>query len=194
MTSPAFTQVAFRLRNDDGNETAASWVANQNTNASLFAGQNYRARFLIDETASRAWTSKTWNLYVSKNAGAYAAIASGQAINYALSGNFAQAADTTSQLTGGSGTFVTDNNGMCESEGATNSGTAGYYFEVEFCFQIDAAQAATGDILDLRVYDGTTALTSYTTTPSITVKKAHSFAAAATGAVPRHSGAVRSDP
>lgn len=165
--SAHYNQAYFRLRNDDGNETAATWVAAQDTNASLNVDTNYRARFVI-AVSGNAWTSQTFNLYCSKNGGAYNAIASGQAVKYAASSNFTQGDDTTSQLST-AGIYLENNNGMCESAGATNSGIDGNCFEVEYCFQIDSAQVANGDTITLRVYRGTTALNTYTATPSITV-------------------------
>lgn len=171
MTNPLFTQVTFRLRNDNGSETTATWVAAEGADATLVTDTNYRIRFRIDETNGRSWSNKTWNLYYSKNAGAYTAVASGQPVKLSLSSNFTQGDDCTTQLTGGTGTFVTDNNGMCESSGATNSGSAGYLFEVEYCFQIDSAYVAQGDTINLRVYDSSTAINAYTDTPVITVNE-----------------------
>lgn len=171
MTQPAFTQVTFRLRNDNGSETTATWRQTQGTDDTLLTDTNYRVRFRIDETAVRAWSSVTWNLFYSLNSGTYTQIGSGQPVNYSLSSNFAQGDDCTAQLTGGSGTFVTANAGMCESAGAVNSGTGGYLFEVEYCIQIDSAYVANGDTINLRVYNGTSAIAAYTDTPVITVSK-----------------------
>lgn len=166
--STSYQQYQFRLRNDDGNETAATWVAPADTNASLNVDTNYRVRFGILGTGASGWTSQTFNLYCSKNGGAYSAISSGQAVKYSASSNFTQGDDTTRQLTV-TGAFIENNNGMCESGGANNSGNDGSAFEVEYCIQIDSGQVANGDTITLRVYRGTTALNTYTVTPSITV-------------------------
>lgn len=171
MTQPSFTQVTFRIRNDNGNETTATWRQTQGTDDTLQVNTNYRIRFLIDETAARAWTNKVWNLYYSHNSGSYTAVGASQPVNYSASGNFAQGDDCTSQLTGGSGAFLTDNNGMCESSGATNSGAAGNYFEVEYCIQIDSTLVAHNDTIVLRVYDGTAAIATYTDSPTIMVSE-----------------------
>jgi hypothetical protein len=169
MTNPAFTQLTFRGRNDDGSESGATWKATQGTDWTQDTGLNFRVRFRIDETNSRAWTNKVWNLYYQKNAGGYSAVTDSTPVKFSLSSNFVDGADCTTQLTGGSGTFVTDNNGMKEaSGGATNSGTADYLFEVEFCLQLDAAQLVTNDTINLRIYDGSAAIAAYTDTPVIT--------------------------
>lgn len=169
MTSPSFTQVTFRGRNDDGSQSAATWKATQGSDWTQDTGANFRVRFRIDETASRAWTNKTWNLYYQINTGGYNPIGSGTPVIYSLSDNFTQGDDCTAQLTGGTGTFVSVNNGMCESAGATNSGSAGYLFEVEYCLQLDAGYCADNDTINLRVYDSSSAIAAYTDTPVITV-------------------------
>src|SRR5512145_2507323 len=106
MANPSFTQVAYRLRNDDGSETTATWKQNQNVSSVAQAEDtNFRVRFLIDETAARSWTSKVWQLYYSLNGGAYAAVTGSTPVKFSLSSNFADGDDCTSQLTGGSGSF-----------------------------------------------------------------------------------------
>jgi hypothetical protein len=172
MGTPAFTQVSFRWRSDNGSETGAAWIANQNAGYSNgVEGNTYRIRFRIDETGgSYGWSSYNWTLYAQKNgSGGYAAVTASTAVQFKTSSYFADGDDCTAQLTGGTGTFVTDNNGMKETTGgATNSGTAGYLFELEWCIYLDPAQMVPGDYFDLRVYRGTSALTAYSATPRIT--------------------------
>lgn len=176
----SFTQVAFRFRNDDGGESSAgaTWKAAQNTNISLAILTPLRLRFLIDETASVAWTSIAFGLRTSKNAAAYSSLSGVTMID---SANFTNAANTTSQLTGGSGTFVTSNAGMRDlaaSPNATNSGTAGQFFECEFSFQLDNSWSV-GDTCDLRIYNesASAAIAAYTATPRITVISGATFIA-----------------
>jgi len=44
------TQEGFRWRNDDGSETTATWLAAQDTNASLDIGETARLRMILDAT------------------------------------------------------------------------------------------------------------------------------------------------
>src|SRR3990172_8734901 len=170
MTNPLFTQVTFRLRNDDNNEASASWRQNQGVDDSIPTGLKFRCRFLVDETNSRTWTNKTWNLYYQLTGDAtYYAVTGSTPIQHALSTWFADADDCTSQLTGGVGSFLVDNNGMNEAGGATNTGAAGNFFEVEYCLLIDSNQVVNGNTINLRVYDGSTAINAYTDQPVITV-------------------------
>lgn len=169
MTQPSFTQVTFRGRNDDGSESGATWKDTQGNDWTQDTGVNFRIRFLIDETASRVW-SLTFNLYYQINGGGYNAVTGSTPVQFSLSSNFADGDDCTSQLTGGSGTFLTNNNGMKETTGgAINSGGAGQYFDTEWCLKIDSAQVSDGDTINLRIYNGTAAIAVYTDTPVITV-------------------------
>lgn len=46
--SVSFLQEAFRFRADDGSESGASWLANQDTNVAIDLQEAFRLRFLID--------------------------------------------------------------------------------------------------------------------------------------------------
>ena len=171
--STTYTQHCFRLRNDNGSETGATWVQNLNTNGTFLVDTNYRIRFTLYNDVLYSFTGITFNLYVSKNGGAYTAIGTGQAAKYSASSYFTQGDDTTKQLYDFdiSKTYITDNNGMCESAGATLSGGTNNYWELEYCIQVDSSYVDDADTLTFRVYSGTTALATYTQTPSITVSE-----------------------
>lgn len=166
-------QVHFRFRNDDGSESAATWKAAADTNvtADVSGGDvSLRVRFNIRETGT---TSATFSarLYYSLNGGAYAQInASGTPVVASASGNLTDDASTTQQIS--SGTFVAgkvdDVNAQTGSTGtiAQNNDT-----EFEFMLTVSAASVANSDTIDLRVRRGTVALTTYTVTARITVKK-----------------------
>jgi len=172
MTSPAFTQITFRLRNDNGTETTATWKQAQNTNATINVDENFRVRFRMDETNSRSWSNQSWTLQYQKNGtGGYAAVTDSTPVKIVASSNFGNDEDCTTQLTGGTGTFVTDNNGMKDQYNAcVNSGSAGYLFETEWSLQLDSAQMANGDYVDIRVTHASYVIT-YTNTPRATASK-----------------------
>jgi len=170
MTNPSYTQVGFRGRLDDGSEFGASWIDVQNANWTQDTGANFRVRFRIDETVVKAWTNKVWNLYYSLNGGAYTAVSGSTPVQFALSSNFGDSADCTEQLTGGTGTFLTNNNGMKEATGGSvNTGVGGEIWDTEWCLSLDAAQLSQNDTIALRIYDGSSAIAVYSNTPSITV-------------------------
>ena len=123
MVSPLFEQAAFRVRNDDGSETTATWRESENVNWETPPGYNMRVRFAINQTAATADATlgRTFRLRYSKNGGAYVNIgstsATTEAIRAALSSNFSDAAPTTDQISG-TGTFVA---GQMDESGATGT-------------------------------------------------------------------------
>jgi len=170
MTSPSFTQVTFRGRNDNGSESDATWKDIQGADWAQDSGLKFRVRFRIDETNNRAWNNYSWNLYYQRNSGGYNVVTDSSPVQVTLSDYFSDGDDCIERLSGGSGTFVSDNNGMKEATGSiVNTGSAGYLFEVEFCLLLDAAQLADNDTINLRIYNGSSAIATYTDTPVITV-------------------------
>jgi hypothetical protein len=88
MSNPSFSQIAFRIRNDDGSELAASWRQAQNVNDTITVNTNFRVRFRIDETASVLWSGKTWQLRYSLNGAAYALVTGTTPVQITTSANF----------------------------------------------------------------------------------------------------------
>lgn len=164
---PSFQQVAYRLRNDDGSETAATWIAAKNTDASVAQDVSFRCRFHIYATSG--WGAKTFNLYYSLNGAAYAAVTDSTPVQFAASSHFDDGDDCTAQI--GVTNFLADNNGMKEAAGGVaNTGAFQIdQFETEWCLLIDSEQTEVGDTIALRIYDGTSAIAAYSATPLITV-------------------------
>lgn len=174
MTCPAsFTQRAFRGRNDDGNETTATWKANQDVNWTQAVDTNFRIRFQLQEGAACAGANKVWRMQYNKNsAGWVDCSASSLVVRASASPNLADGANLTTQLTGGTGTFI----GLtgfdevdCNAGGASMDVAASGNSECEFSVQIRSADTVNGDSVQLRVTDAGTAIASYTSTPTITV-------------------------
>lgn len=179
MANPSFTQVAYRLRNDDGSESGATWKAAQNVSSIAIASdQIFRVRFLIDETANRSWTSYSWYPFYSLNGGGYQQVGAMSSDPIQVIGTtwFADGDDTTSQLTGGSGSFLTNNNACIEGNGALNSGAAGNFFEVECSLRINSSATNPYDTIQIRIYQGLGAIAAYTQTPLIYVDSAPNLA------------------
>jgi len=170
----AFNQKAFRGRNDDGNETTATWKANQNTNWNQAKDTNFRIRLEVQETAGCAKANfQTIQLQYNRNGLGWNNVTdSSTVVRSTASPNLADAANTTDQLTVGTGTFVggagfDEVNGVAGST-AMDVATSGH-FEVEYCVQIRSADVASGDTVQLRVTDGGSAFAAYDATPSVTV-------------------------
>lgn len=175
----SFTQTDFRLRNDDGSESTATWKAAANTSISLDVGLgnvNLRIRFAMKETGSTASTFAA-NIFMSKNGGAYAQVTAATANAKVVdSTNLTDNNATTQQL--GAGTFVAgrvddvDGTTTATSSIAQNSVT-----DFEFMVQLVSADLASGNTLDFRCYKSGVAVATYTNTPRITVLKSKTLTA-----------------
>lgn len=159
----ALNQVAFRLRNDDGNEFAATWYAAANTNIEWDGDGNLRVRFLIDDNASE---ETGFVIQENLNAGGWNDL--GTVFVMSDSPHVVNGIATTQQL--GVGDFADGR--FEESDGETiTRDIGGDETEDEFCFANSTATA--GDSIQLRVRrnadGGGTALDTYTNTPTITI-------------------------
>jgi hypothetical protein len=167
--SQPITQNHFRYRNDNGSETAATWIAILDANPpSLSCDTTYRMRLAVQNSSSTMALTPT--LYYSKNGGAYTRVnASSLVVRSHASGFVADNTPTTQQITSGSFTA----NVVDTADGAGPYVTLPQYssLEVEFCFQIPSADVANGDVIQLRVYNSSAPLSSYTAVPLIVVSK-----------------------
>lgn len=176
-----FDQVAYRFRNDDGDETGATWKDALNTNITIGTNETFRLRLALKFDGDPA--SNSYDLQASINGGAWGSInnaMSGKTSTYYASGN------TTQQITSGGSFYGTG--GLQE----TNLGVANYnpgfdqIAELEFCMAVRNDQGLqTGDTIDLRfsagLYDteswshiarvtvGTSGPTEYTDSATTTV-------------------------
>ena len=172
----AWNQVAFRGRNDNGDQATATWKALQNTNWTQAVDENFRVRLEAQETAGCAKANFTnIQLQYRLNAGTWTDVtASSNVVRSFASPNEADAAALTDQLTVGTGTFEGDAcfdevNGVCGST-ATDVAASGH-IEAEYCVQILSADVANNDTVELRITVGGTAFAAYDATPSITVSE-----------------------
>ena len=172
----AWNQVSFRGRDDDGDETTATWKALQNTNWTQAVDENFRVRFEMQETAGCA-ANNVNNIQLQYNlnaAGWVSVTAISNVVRASLTLNVLDAAATTDQLTAGTGTFEGDAcfdsvNGVCGST-ATDVSASGHV-EPEFCVQILSGDVANDDVVQLRITRGGTAFAAYDATPSVTVSE-----------------------
>jgi hypothetical protein len=107
----AVTQEGFRWRNDDGSETTATWLAAQDTNASLALATNARLRTVIDTTADVTITPKLYYKKSTDSTWLPVAVGSGggDPVYVATSSNIAAGGEpTTALLTAPSGKTTAD--------------------------------------------------------------------------------------
>jgi hypothetical protein len=165
------TQSHFRFRNDNGNETTATWLAAVDTNISMTMQEVFRARFAYIGTGS------SWNfdLYYSYNGGAYTAVTNSSIIQVVPSAQGAgfDGTATTQQIS--SGTFNAGAVSASSSSYATGSIFVGNtnLTEIEFCLQIPTG-LNVGDTIALKLYLGSGAITLYSSIATITITGAAS--------------------
>ena len=150
-------QAAFRGRNDDGNETTATWKAAINTDWTQEADTLFRVRFLVKELNGVGISNVQLQLQY-QHGGSQAPWVNAKdsrVIDPEATANYAKDSDATQQL--GSGTFVADNNGMIHTVAFTTrtltwAGTD--ELEVEYTVKIDSAQVSQSDTICMRVVQG----------------------------------------
>ena len=161
-------QNGFRFRNDDGNETTATWKAALNTNV-VFDTVDLDANFRIRiQTAAVSIKTTTPQLQYSKNSGAWTNVnASSSVVRCFASPNVGDGDATTEQLAG-SQVFVAGSFDEVDGLGAAtvlNSQDT----EHEYCVQVRSVDVVTTDTIDLRVNDNGIDYDAYTVIPRITV-------------------------
>ena len=174
--TPVWTQTDFRIRNDDGSETTATWRQLKNVNDSVNVDSDVikRVRFVVRSDV--VFESPVgFQVEYSKNGGTWATFSytAGVAFYMANSTNLAYGEDTTQQI--GSGTYVTDNNAILDDAflfinsvaPANRKWAINDEFELELAGLLSSSNLANNDTLDIRVKS----LDTYTNTARITVTK-----------------------
>jgi hypothetical protein len=184
----AYDQDAYRFRNDDGNETAATWRQALNTPDTVALDEPFRLRLAVEETAGGDPASTTFLLRYRRKPsggafGSWNTVDTGatQILKTAVvardSTHLTDGGSTTQQIT--SGTFVA---GQTEDSAGT-IGTAidlgpSSRTEIEWSLIIPSTlppspsdgPAVAGDTVEFGIYlPGLIALDTYTNTPSLTV-------------------------
>lgn len=170
-TPAAYDQDSYRFRNDDGSDAAATYKAAVNTDVSITLDENFRLRFLVQETAGGD-TGNGFKIQYNHIEGTNVwtdVTAASDAARMAASTGLTEGADTTQQI--GAGSFLADNNGQEDGDGTTpdTGNQASQEWELEFCLQLRSATVSAGDTVQFRVVEGGgAAFATYTNTPTAT--------------------------
>jgi hypothetical protein len=138
-------QEHYRWRNDDGNETAATWKAAQNTAITVVRGDNLRLRFaeVNKYTGVSGFSAAPRLEYSTSTNGPWTAVSivsdGLSAFEMTASTYYANQEATTALLTNGTGTFVA---GKCvespDNTGANITINLSQYSNFEYCFKATA--------------------------------------------------------
>jgi len=168
----------FRGRNDDGDETGATWIAGVNENWEQRPDRNFRVRLSIARSVFTLFSMFWWLYYRKNKSGDWAQVTtSSNVVRSVPTIHYDEADDCTQQLpTTPDENFIVDNNGMIEN---ANTGSVLVEWtglpagtESEFCIQIVGEDVNAGDEIELRGQNGSAAWGGgYFFIPNITVDK-----------------------
>lgn len=158
------TQTAYRFRNDDGNETAATWMDNINTPTILPISRNIRIRIAMQATNGTFTMIPV--LYYSRNGSTFFNVAGANACHLHSSTFIANNGATTQQISSGGSGFKA---GKIISTGAVDNVAllSENYTEFEICFQLGSGVWVEGDTLALLMKSGSNSLNVYTNYPTM---------------------------
>lgn len=168
-------QNAFRGRNDDGNETTATWIAAKNVNWTQTLDVQFRVRFGLIESGGGDHELGFKVQFNHKGLGWFDVTTTSGAARMAASTGLTEGSNCTAQLALG-GTFQTTNAGQEDGDGTvpdTAETKAGKTIEHEYSVVIRSAVVAATEVVQFRVVESDgTALQTYTNTPSVTAASA----------------------
>ena len=167
MASATVNQWAFRGRNDDGNETTATWKAALSTNWSQTVNENFRVRIGVSVSSGTFSPPGVYLQYNLNGAGWNNVTTTSSVVKGTDSTHMTDGAATTEQLAGPD-SFVS---GLYSETGQTGADSVAFLQETEyeFCCQILSSDVANGDTVQLRVTNLGTPISGYPAVPSITV-------------------------
>jgi hypothetical protein len=162
----------FRFRNNDGSESAATWIttAHVNITRNISAGNiSFRLRIAASEQGSTAGALTAQLFYQKNGSGGYIQVgAATSGIKVVTTSYYADDAATSSQMS--LTPFVAGKTDLDDGICAATASIARYsYTEHEYMLQVVAADCVRGDYFDFQEHAGTAAFTTYTYTPRVTI-------------------------
>jgi len=173
-TTPVLVQNAWWGRNDNGTETTATFKGAQGSNWTQDVDTKFRIRFRIQETAGGAAANRIFQLQRNLAGGGWVDVTGSSLVVQSVdSTTVADAATTTTQMTGGTGAYIgatafDDVNGA--AGGNSLDMAASGHTEVEFCVQILSADVTNGQEIQFQVTANN--LASWPAIPTVTVSEA----------------------
>lgn len=170
----AVSQAQYRFGVDELAESTHGWYAAQNTNPNFGVipfDTTFLLRFLCQCDAT-ALSNADFEFQYRKNGGTWTQISTSSLNVRAVTPScWADAANTTNRLTGGTGTFESSSQG-CTADGVSG-GTAfdivsNGFGETECAMQLRSADLVPGDFIEFRLTrDGAVLMDTYAVTPAL---------------------------
>ena len=170
-------QTAYRFRNDDGGEAAATWKDALDTNVSINVDETFRLRIQVSETNGGNWANTLFKLQSNTEGAGWqdvtAASSNVKSVGSANTTWVLTDEDATTEQLAGAQAFVA---GVWDDDGATEAGSeitldadANGDTELEWCIQGVGADVDNGDQTTFRVVESDgTAFDNYAQTPTVT--------------------------
>jgi hypothetical protein len=168
MTAANFVQAGFAFY-EDGTESGATIIGSIDTDISRTTGNVFQIRIEVTNDGGMV-ANCLGTLFYSHQGGTYTRVSATSNVVQAAAGAVTDGEVTTERLAGPNtfvAGFVDESNGQTANVAIENAPQE----DTEFLFSITivGADVSNGQTIDLRVYDGTTALGTYNITPRITV-------------------------
>lgn len=158
MDTPTMSQDSIQLFNDDGTDetdsTSKAGVGVDITGQALDV--NLLVRFLVKEIAGNANSNYKPQLQINLNGGTYQDVDGASTIGQSSNSTKLTDGENCTQRIG-SGTFVTENDGVDDVNGAAGSAAVTFVgndeAEFTYCFQILSADVSAGEFVRVRISD-----------------------------------------
>ena len=169
MGAPVSDQTAYRFRNDDGNETGATWKDIINTDVSVDVDTTFRLRIQVSETAGGNYANRLFKLQSNTGGAGWQDITTTSSnvkmVSSANDGWTITDDDPTTEQLAGSSTFTTgryDDDGATETSITLDADSTGDT-ELEFCIQGVGTDLDNNNTTTFRVIEtDNTPLNNYT--------------------------------
>jgi hypothetical protein len=160
-------QIGYRFRNDDGNQTTATWRQPANTTDYLLTDTTFRLRFEIEDQSVSGPRTVSGQLEVSTDNLTWSNVTTSSSVVKAVStANVTDNTATTDQLAGSAKTFQA---GSFSGDGLASSIVlGGTQTEIEYALRINSASVVDQQPLWFRI----AGLTAYTVVAQATVSEA----------------------
>jgi hypothetical protein len=172
MVSFTMHQTAFRFRNDDGNDTNATWIAGENVNVNRPVATPFRLRIQAAEVAGGSWGSGTaaaLRYIVNDGISPITVTESSPVVRYASSSHIANNTVLARRLVNPVNTFKGARFYSAQNTAIGWGYTGNDHQEWEFDLTLMNGSVNVGDVIRFYGYLGPNAFASYPQVPTITV-------------------------